>query len=268
MFFQTTVRLFTGTFKALFSNFLDFLKITWAWGVLLIAAQVFAALLTPAGHFGRVPLAGAPAPFQGAVFAGALVVVFVLCSVPVAWHRKLLLDEAPGFIHLRVWKREIKFLLRGALALLTCIPLLLVALMAAVIWQPSTQLEALVASTLLNFLILPFLLRLSMMLPAVAVDEPMTLGEAFTDSEGLGLPMALAVYLAGLCITAISYGLELALRVLGGAQLASFFIDIAASMVLVVLAVGVMSGGYQILRERKTAEDAHKAETTRPTEVR
>eukprot|EP00873_Tetraselmis_striata_P011204 jgi/Tetstr1/431468/TSEL_002120.t1 len=101
--------------------------------------------------------------------------------------------------------------------------------------------------------VLPFMLRFSLVLPAVALDEPLGFGEAFSDSEGLGLPMSFAA--TGLSLVIGGGTFVVGLLAAGGASvfagIAVFILTLALQISATALQVSVLTGGYYILRERQ-----------------
>ncbi|WP_249692020.1 hypothetical protein [Stappia sp. WLB 29] len=245
MFARTTARLFTGAFKALFSDFDAFLRIVWAWYALVAVLGVLGTLLA----------------------ANSFVVIFVtsgvwVCSsasIAVAWHRNLLLGERPGPVNLSFGRREIAYLGKTLLvSLIGLIPAIVVITIAGLFvtgWP-----GFIMAAGVMAFFILPSLMRLFLILPATALDEPLGIGDAYYRSEGLGLPMAMAAIGTGLCITAVDMLLSFVANTIGGgavfAAIAVLILSLALQIALTALQIGILSGGYYILRERDMAPPA------------
>lgn len=245
MFARTTARLFTGAFKALFSDFDAFLRIVWAWYALVAVLGVLGTLLA----------------------ANSFVVIFVtsgvwVCSsasIAVAWHRNLLLGERPGPVNLSFGRREIAYLGKTLLvSLIGLIPAIVVITIAGLFvtgWP-----GFIMAAGVMAFFILPSLMRLFLILPATALDEPLGIGDAYYRSEGLGLPMAMAAIGTGLCMTAVDMLLSFVANTIGGgavfAAIAVLILSLALQIALTALQIGVLSGGYYILRERDMAPPA------------
>uniref|UniRef100_UPI003BA89488 hypothetical protein n=1 Tax=Stappia sp. TaxID=1870903 RepID=UPI003BA89488 len=245
MFFQTTTRLFTGALKALFSDFDAFIRICWAWYLLIAVLSVLAIILL--GE--RVPAAIIPI---------ALIWLASSASIAVAWHRNLLLRERPGPVHLRFGGRELRYIGKTFLIMfIVIIPAAIVMLVAMLVTSGSSSVWAslLVVGAVATFLVLPPVMRLSLILPATALDEKLGIGEAFYDSEGLGLPMAIAGVLLALLVGAIDYVLGFAAGALGGGSVvgavAIAILSIALQLAATALQIGILTGGYYILRERQ-----------------
>lgn len=247
MFARTTGRLFTGTFKALFGDFDGFVRIVWAWYALV-------AVLAALGQ-----LVGGESPVVAAVVT--LVWLCSSASIAVAWHRNLLLGERPAAFNLTFGRREIAYLLKTLLiALIAAVPaLVLITLASALVTVGVVALSALVV--LAVFLVLPPIMRLCLVLPATALDEPLGFGEAFSRSAGLGVPMALAGVATGLCVGALDLGLTQLAGLLGGGAafgaIAVFILSLGLQIAMTALQIGILTGGYYILRERQMAPPAH-----------
>ncbi|MAA98541.1 MAG: hypothetical protein CMN86_09625 [Stappia sp.] len=248
MFFQTTTRLFTGALKALFSDFDAFIRICWAWYLLIAVLSVLAILLL--GE--RAPVATIPI---------ALILLASSGSIAVAWHRNLLLRERPGPVHLRFGGRELRYIGKTVLILLmTVIPFSIVgAIIGGVLGASGVgEMQAMLLGLLVLFgifFVLPSIMRVSLILPATALDEKLGIGEAFRDSGGLGLPMAIAGVLLMLLVGAIDYVLGFAAGALGGGSVvgavAVAILSIALQIAATALQIGILTGGYYILRERQ-----------------
>lgn len=249
MFARTTVRLFTGAFKALFSDFDAFLRIVWAWYALVAVLGVLGTLLA----------------------ANSFVVVFVVAgvwvcssaSIAVAWHRNLLLGERPGPVNLSFGRREIVYLGKTLLVfLIMLIPSMVLGAIALPFMQ--NWMGFMIVAGPMLLLILPLFMRLCLILPATALDEPLGISDAFYRSEGLGLPMALAAIGTGLCITAVDMLLSFVANTIGGgavfAAIAVLILSLALQIALTALQIGILSGGYYILRERDMPPAARPAD--------
>ena len=112
-----------------------------------------------------------------------------------------------------------------------------------------------IAMTVVVVFVLPALMRLFLILPATALDEPLGIAEAFARGEGLGLPMALAAVGTGLCIGALDMVLSVVANTIGGgavfAAIAVLILSLALQIAMTALQIGILSGGYYILRERE-----------------
>ena len=247
MFARTTGRLFTGTFKALFSDFDAFIRIAWAWYLLV-------AVLSVAGHL-----------FAAQSVAVTIVTVLAfLCasaSIAVAWHRNLLLREAPASMHLAFGRRELAYLLKTLLIMLIMVvPMAILLAVSMPFLAGASPITFLVGGGLVSLLLTPPFMRMCLVLHATALDEKLGIAEAFRDSEGLGLPMAVAGIAIGLIVGALEYGLGSFVGLFAGGSLfgvvALFILSVALQIAVTALQIGVLTGGYYILRERQMAQGA------------
>lgn len=248
MFARTTGRLFTGTFKALYSDFDAFIRIVWAWyllvAVLSVAGRLFAA--------------------QSVAVTAVTALVFLCASasISVAWHRNLLLREAPGPVNLKFGGRELRYAAKTLLITLCMVAAsAIVGAILGAIGQMAGSQSILFGGLAIFFLFaLPVVMRVFLILPATALDEKLGIAEAFRDSEGLGPPMAVAGIAVLLIAGALEYGLGWFVGVLGAGSLfgvvALFILSVALQIAVTALQIGVLTGGYYILRERQMAQGA------------
>ncbi|MBC01463.1 MAG: hypothetical protein CML67_18190 [Rhodobacteraceae bacterium] len=249
MLFKTTGRLFVGAFKALFANFETFLKICWAWFAIFLVFQVLGEIVFPPeiGNIGFTRFAAA--------FLFVCVYILGNASIAVAWHRCLLMEERPGWLHLTVGGRELRY--AGKFLVVMLIVMILMIPVLAVLWLFISQfaLSIVLMFAAIVFFVLPFMLRFSLVLPAVALDEPLGFGEAVSDSVGLGLPMSLAAVGLSLVIGGGTFVIGLLAAGAGGASvfagIAVFILTLALQISATALQVSVLTGGYYILRERQ-----------------
>lgn len=140
----------------------EMIRLIWLPGILYIAISIVAALVDQSQLVLR--------------FALELAGLFLWPIIAVAWHRFVLLGDAvPGSFHLNFGRREARFLMVSIFLGLLVMPGLLVSKMTAAMNDPSLGASA----SLLGFLGLILLMvgiyyfvRLLLLLPAVAVDEP------------------------------------------------------------------------------------------------
>ncbi|SDU38680.1 hypothetical protein [Stappia sp. ES.058] len=248
MISKTTGRLFFGAFKALFANFETFLKICWAWFAIFLVAQMAVSGLAPqdpqtvsAGHL---------------VVSLAFAVVYVIgnASIAVAWHRCLLMEERPGWLHLAVGGRELRYAGKFVQIILMVMAMV-IPIITTLVLLTAGMIGIVLAVAAMVFFILPMVLRFSLVLPAVALDEPLGFGEAFSDSEGLGLPMSFAAVGLSLVIVGGTFVVGLLAVGAGGASLfagvAVFILTLALQISATALQVSILTGGYYIMRERQ-----------------
>lgn len=140
----------------------EMIRLIWLPGALYVAISIVSALVEESQLALR--------------FALELAGLFLWPIIAVAWHRFVLIgDVAPGRFHLNFGRREARFLMISIFLGLLVMPGLLVSGMTAAMNDPSLGASA----SLLGFLGLILLMvglyyfvRLLLLLPAVAVDEP------------------------------------------------------------------------------------------------
>lgn len=252
---STTARLFKGTFKALFANFDAIVKLTWAWTALTIGLSIFAVT-----QFQNQDVGG-----TGKAALGLLLLAVRMmagASIAVGWHRCLLAGEKPSPIYLKVGRREVVYL--GKSFLLT-MAMLAVFGGAAFLhrmfigYSQMGRIAGLVLLVAMIFWVLPVFLRLSLILPAGALDEPLGLSAAWRWSGGLGYPLffvacgvGAVIGIAGIALDAVFAAVP-AEGILG----VLFYIKVVLLSVLkqiltLALTIGILTGGYYVMRERAT----------------
>lgn len=115
----------------------------------------------------------------------------------IAWHRYLLVGERPSFFRFAIGGTHLRYLatMFGLIALYV----LVVVVSGLVTWNSA------VASGML-IVLLPVLLRASVMLPAVSLGGRLTLSGAFRRSRGYGVPMAATLLLIVLVLALLYLG--------------------------------------------------------------
>jgi len=187
-------------------------RIGWLW-VLIVAAAYVALDQVPLGEEESI-LLDAIAAFAG--ISVTLLEWLFLASIAVAWHRLILRQErVTGLVYLRLDRTVWLYLLYSLLlAVLVGAPILLstalLHLAVSLVFSPETlttiALPALTLGLAAAFVLLPasallFLLvlpRLSLVLPAAALERPLSLRDAWRVSRANTLRLALATLLCTL----------------------------------------------------------------------
>lgn len=137
------------------------LRLIWLPGVLYLALNITGALLADEGHdVIRILI--------------ELASLFLWPIIAVAWHRFILLGESPaGTYQINFGQREARFLMVSFFLVLLMLPGFFIATLTAGLKDlgPSASLIGF-AGVLLAFVGIYFLIRLLLLLPAVAIDEP------------------------------------------------------------------------------------------------
>ncbi|WP_029058653.1 hypothetical protein [Stappia stellulata] len=259
MFIETTRRLLVGTVKAVSMNPVLFVKVCGAWTVLLAVLSIVSGSVTnmSAGHTTSFQPADIPYLVGGMISAA---------SISVAWIRGVLLKTSVSSINLRFQTREAIFffwtiiiiLILGAFVFLFAILDLILSFFVAnllfFVGSGAFQVFSYVAVAAIVAFVSFLYAALSLILPAKALDEDLTLKQAFYESRGLRLPMIVSYLVVGGVLLCVYYLIdflvpaESARSVLGAIK--TFVLEAVANLGL-VLYTGILTGGYYILRERQ-----------------
>jgi hypothetical protein len=150
-------------YSGAWNNLGEMLRLIWLPGVLWVALSIAAALVDDR----NLPVLQ---------FLLETATLFLWPIIAVAWHRFILIgDAAPGKFHLQFGRREGRFLLVSFFLLLLFMPGFVIAMATTEFSDPAAgptgSLIGFVGLLLLMVGIYYFV-RLSLLLPAVAVDEP------------------------------------------------------------------------------------------------
>ena len=196
---------------------------------------------------------------QQAANPGAVMAFFMLAfafsliasaSISVAWHRFGLLGERPGVIHFKFGGVELAFVLKMVLLSMIMLGIWLIIMLVHFVFKSSalTGVVAIAAS----FFLIPAFFRLSLVLPAVAVERPIPFSEAYAMSEGLGWYMFLATFLLSLpfvllglalehLVASAAFGLPLLLL-----QVKVMILNLLVRIIVTVLGISVLTAGYRM----------------------
>jgi hypothetical protein len=196
-------------------------------------------------------------PSAAALFV-LVVMVFSMAasaSISVAWHRFGLLGERPGIIHLKFGSVELGFVLK----------MLLLAMMFTAVWLVVILVHGLagapvltgVAAILVFIFATPTFFRLSLILPAAAVERPIRLGEAYAMSEGMGWYLFLATFLLSLPFVLGGLALEHLVGLAASGlplfllQIKVMILNLLVQIIVTVLGISVLTAGYRMAMERQ-----------------
>ncbi len=193
------------------------------------------------------------------LMTSTLVALISSASISVAWHRFGLLGERVGNIYLRFGKIEVQFIWRmlliGLFGFAVSLPLVFVAFM------PSESASGLaIIALVLGFalVIMPFLMRLNLVLPATAIERPIGFGEALRIGKGLGWRMLLAIVVLSLPFVLVTMGLQWALTAMSIGlpalfiQIKVMILNVLLQIIVTVLGISVITAGYRMAMERQT----------------
>ncbi len=196
-------------------------------------------------------------------------------SIGVAYCRKVLIDANDFFLAFgrRYIKVAIKLMLLMLIGVAFLVPLLIGAALLTMVTGPIGVL-ALIAAP---FIALMLIQRFSLVLPAAAVDDRLTLGDSWRATAGLGLALMTGALVA-CALAAVGIGLWALVLWIGDALLPTSGWE--AQMRSALLPMGVMiivtwafsnlhATAYGLVRERfarkvgLTPDDSHRAEALR-----
>ncbi|WP_346906565.1 hypothetical protein [uncultured Roseibium sp.] len=259
-------RILRDAFVIVFGNLETVFKVCGAWFVLQSVLLLLVQAMVGGMPGETTAAAGDPVQVSPAQMLASLLMMAVgivaAASISVAWHRFGLLGERPGFIHLQLGAIEgrfiVKTLLIALVAFLVLLPIsIAAALLSAVIQSPVMIVILFLIATVF---VTPHLLRLYLVLPAVSVERPIGLKEAYKLGYGLGWPMIgagivlflpfilVAILLQYLSVLAGSGGL-LALLIMIKLAL----LNVLLQIILTVLGISVITAAYRIAMERQNA---------------
>ena len=192
-------------YSSYFANFIDVLRIEWLWLIVVGPLTGFGSWLQlswmasvlPGLRPGESP-GSLRAPFEISVLNNAATITLLLAGVciAVAWHRRLLLDEAPGFSGSNVATGHVWRYIGMAMliVLITAWPAVLIFIAmyfmspfnTGVPQPPSSQLFYIILAALILFCVgMVVAQRLSILLPARAIgDMNFTMKQAWARTRG------------------------------------------------------------------------------------
>jgi hypothetical protein len=183
----------------------------------------------------------------GYLALSALVTLWVF----VAWHRFVLLDEPPkGFIPALHAKRSLayagQFIKISLIAFLAILPIVAVFIGLIIAFEPLalviTQNPNLIAAgtVALIFLLVPFLTRIAMILPASAIGTPLKLQEAWRQTKGSTVTIFIAIILSAIVL----FALQLVINLASGIPIFGFALSTFVSFVLGMLNASILTTLY------------------------
>ncbi|EEE46538.1 hypothetical protein [Roseibium alexandrii] len=249
-------RLLSDAASLVFGHLETVFKVCGAWFLIQFVISILILTATtgvPADAETLPPAAGL------LLMTSTLVALISSASISVAWHRFGLLGERVGNIYLRFGRIEIQFIWRmlliGLFGFAVSLPLVFVAFM------PSESASGLaIIALVLGFalVIMPFLMRLNLVLPATAIERPIGFGEALRIGKGLGWRMLLAIVVLSLPFVLVTMGLQWALTVVSIGlpalfiQIKVMILNVLLQIIVTVLGISVITAGYRMAMERQT----------------
>ncbi|CTQ56740.1 hypothetical protein LP7551_05302 [Roseibium album] len=176
------------------------LKTGWAYILLLVAVNfAISSALMPEGGFKTVSYLTEPvaAPDEGALRAFAAIANLIVgFGIAIAYVRRILIDarDFPIVFGGRTVKVLVNQIVLGLIGGLSLLPLLIVSLLLAAV----TAGAGLLLLFLAPFIALMVVQKFSVVLPASAVDDPLTLKESWKATSGLGWAMSFSALVMSL----------------------------------------------------------------------
>lgn len=219
----------------------------------VLGALGLGAALGPGADFSQP--AGIGAGWGFTLFVGTLLAMllwlFVLSWVAVAWHRYILLEEQPGLLPpLRsdlVWPYLGRTVLLALLLILLAIPVSIVAGFLLYGAGPENLVAVFVVQTVLSLLLGWVAMRLSLVLPARALDRPLRFGESWAATA----PVSGAIFVVVLVLAVINAVLALLFGAMGD-NLVTVLLSLAVQWFTAMLGLSVLTTLYGALIERRT----------------
>jgi hypothetical protein len=244
-------RLLTDSVSLVFGNLETVFRAAGTWFVLQFLLMLLLQFTIGSGD------RQAENPSAVALFA-LVVMVFSMvasASISVAWHRFGLFGERPGIIHLKFGSLELRFVLKMLLlAVILMAVWFVVLLIHTLIGVPAVS--AVVAILVFIFSI-PAFFRLSLILPAAAVERPISLSEAYEMSEGMGWQLFLATFLLSLPFVLGGALLEFVVGLAASGlpllllQIKVMILNLLVQIIVTVLGISVLTAGYRMAMERQ-----------------
>ncbi|MEP3278844.1 MAG: 4-hydroxy-3-methylbut-2-en-1-yl diphosphate synthase [Stappiaceae bacterium] len=235
------------------------LRVSWAYLLLLLAINIYlSGVLQPSGGFQTgsymtEPLEGSDLSLRS---LGILANLIIGLSIAIAYTRRLLIDAQDFFVsfgirHIKVAGLQILLAIMG-LALM--FPLGIIALFSGMFLGPF----AIFIGLAMPFVALMIIQRFSLVLPAAAIDDTMSLRDSWHATQGMGWAMAfnaaIAMLAAGCMVVALFVFFELAERFLFPdalfAQFRSAILPMATMLTMVWIFANIHTTCYAIAREK------------------
>jgi|GEM_PF-2602732 len=251
-------QLLSDSISIVFGNLETVFRVCGGWFVLQFVLSLLILL-----NGATIDGASAPEDVSGTTLL-LLLVAFIIAllssaSISVAWHRFGLLGERPGPVHFRVGAVEFRFI--GQMILLSLAAVVVFLPAGLVVGVLSALFNSAAVTVLLwivaVIVVAPFLFRLNLSLPAVAVERPLAFGEMLKFGKGLGVPMFLAAIILILPFVVVGEGLQYVLGLLSGGlpaaliQMKILVLNVLVQIIVTVLGISILTAGYRIAKERQ-----------------
>lgn len=255
------------SFRLLFNNLANALRVSvgpyligLALGLVILMVVGFpvSALYDPNFDPRTVMMTGGGA--MVGVLACLVLLMFVSAWVAVSWHRYILLEEYPGLLPAvagrplgpYVWRVVLLVLVM----ILAAIPLGLVAGLVSAplvgVGPPTavTLLFLLVVGVVVGSILLYIWLRLGLVLPAVAIGRPLTMGESW----GRTAPHSAAIFVAVLILVALNIGVSTLFGYVLGSNPVSFAVELVVDWISIMIGISILTTLYGLVIEGRSIE--------------
>ncbi|KAB7740453.1 hypothetical protein F2P47_07955 [Parvibaculum sedimenti] len=225
-------------YRGAWVHFGQMLKLTWLPGLLYIALTIVAAMLDANAN-------------PALRFLLEIASLFLWPIIAVAWHRFILLgDAAPGAFHLHFGRREARFLMVSIFLGLLMLPGYIMAALTVAMNEgaanPSLSLVAFLGLIALLVAVYYFT-RLLLLLPGVAVDEPIDPRLILERTRGNFWRLVLLMLLATLPIGVAFVVIGTVMLSLGLPTLIVFVLAAVFYIFFAIVGVAVLSIAYREL---------------------
>ena len=246
-------------FKMVFGNMGQALKVSLVPFGLLAAFSVLVIMVT------GVPLDGSFNPENGISGLSALLIlslvvflVFVMGWVAVSWHRFILLEEytalVPATKDRPIWSYVWRSFILGLLIMLIAMPILMiVGFVLAPTMGAGFGIFSMILGLLLGALLSYLWFRWAIILPSIAVGEPMTLRQAWAETAATsGVIFKVAIIVSVLKIAAST----VVSLFYVGLPIVALVADVAVNWTTLMVGVSILTTLYGHVVEGRSLSDA------------
>lgn len=253
-------RIFKHSVQMVLRNFQQALQIALVPGVIGMALLVGLAMATGAWDSLQSPVSDLnPGPSNtdlggfGAFGISAMLIIWTIAFwIVVSWHRYVLLEEMPqGWLPPFRADRVLAYfgllIMLGLIAMVAMIPLFIII---GVLGEGSASL-ALTIGVFYFLAVVLCIYRLSVMLPASAIGQPITLATAWSKTEGTFGTLIVLLIVSGIfqVIVQVIFGLLMAIPVIGLA-----LVLIPSILILPLINVSILTTMYGVYVEGRSID--------------
>ena len=243
------------SFGMVFRNFGNALKVS-VGPILIASALLYLAILltgfSPAWAATSIMLGRLPGTLVAVVAVAVAVYLFVATWIAVAWHKFILVEDYPGILPAlsvpTVMAYISKSFVIGILLLLALVPMLVVAgLVLGLLGLTENAIASLVIGFVLGLLLTYLWLRLSIVLPGVAIGKTMTNRQAWTATA----PMSDDIFGASAILVAINTVISFAADYFLPSGLVYYAVIVAINWFTMMVGISLLTTLYGHLVEKR-----------------